>query len=290
MSLTGWKALYPRFVKYFENAKSLRLERVKQHQIRLRCHDLHGKISSWAIKRPQPQDILPKVLDVAFTEPFKSYLFEDSDTEPTFIADKDELAKILDQFTEEWDETRNQLLLSLIPTSTDKGGEEANEKGKGKEASLSALNLATTFFQCSSGQEDCPSTSDNISYPRILAHEYQRPIATTDNCRDTDPEGLQVLSINLYSRPWLANSPDLVFDQVSSDVARMIVQEFGENPDEITAERMDEIGHRIECVRCSGPVDGRYVMKWRMAVSPIPSLSPPPAQLLGIYLLRFGMK
>lgn len=264
MFLTGWKAIYPRFIEYFDNAKKRRLEREKNDRILGRCHALHGKISSWAIKKSRPQDILPKVLDVAFSEPFKSYIFEDSDTEPTFMSDKDELAKILNQFTEEWDETRNQLLLSLIPTSTDDVVEKANEKGKGKQTSTSALNLATTFFQCSSGREACSSTRDTISYPRILAHECQRPKAS---CRDTDPEGLRVLANRFYSRPWLANSPDLTFDQVASDAARMVVQVCGENPDEATAERMDEIDYRIECVRCSTPRYGRNIMKWRMAVS-----------------------
>lgn len=204
--------------------------------------------------------MLPRVLDVALSEPFKSFIFDDSDKEPTFITDKNQLAKTMEKFTETWNEERDQFLLSLFPEPLRK----SNAKGKGK-AVPSPLNLATTFFRCSSGQEGCPSAGGAIPYPSVLAHSCQRPLARKENRRNTDPDGLWKLSTHFYTRPWLLHCQDLSFDQKASDVARMVVQECGENPDEATAERMG--GLRFECVRCSEPKLGRCVMKWDVAVS-----------------------
>ncbi len=245
--------------------KELRLEREKDLRIAGRCLALSRKMLVWAIKQLDPQDLLPKSLDVAFKEPFKSFIFDDSDTEPTYMTDDDELATILRQFTEEWNETRNQLLLSLMPPSTRKGNGKIDVKGKGKATPASALDLATTFFQC-------PSCPEALSYPRVLAHDCQRLPATSGNRRDTDPEGLSMFTAGVYSRPWLCSCHGLVFDQQTSNVAAEIVQVCGENPDEATTERMDEIDCRLECVRCSEPKKGRCVMKWRMAVSFRPAL------------------
>ncbi len=206
--------------------------------------------------------MLPTVLDVAFNEPFKSFIFDDSDTEPAFITDKDELAKTMEQFTEEWNRERDQFLFSLLPESSGK----SSAKGKDRIVS-SALHLATTFFRCSSGQTDCPSAGDAIPYPDILTHNCQRSLAKKGNLRNTDPEGLAILSTRLYTRPWLLDCHELVFDQRASFVARMVVQECGENPDEVTTERMSAANCRLECIRCSEPKKGRCVMKWDAAVS-----------------------
>lgn len=263
----AWASLCPELIEHLEAVKELRLEREKQTRISERCRALSKKISSWAVKQVQPQDVLPQVLDVALTEPFKSFIFNDSDMEPTYITDDDELISIMERFTEEWNESRNQFLLSLIPlpppppASTREESGKIDVKGKGKATSTSAtLDLATSFFKC----HNCTET---LHYPRVLAHQCQRPPATSVNKRDTDPEGLSMLLAGLYSRPWLCNCHGLTFDQEASDAARLIVQECGENPEEATAERMDEIDCRLECVRCSEIKKGRCVMKWRMAVS-----------------------
>lgn len=269
MLRTEWATLYPQLIKRLETTKELRLKQQKQKRISERCFTLHEMILSWALEQHQPQDILPKVLDVAFSEPFRSFVFDDLDTEPTFITDKDELAGIMERFTEEWNEARNEFLLSLIPKFTSKGRAGESTKGKGAATPISVLELATTFFQCPSGRKNCSSGQDALSYPRILAHECQRTLATRKNRRDTDPEGLHILSTGLYSRPWLSTCKGTTFDQEASDIARMIVQECGEDPNEVTAERMDDIGCRLECLRCSGTRRGqeRCIVKWRMAVS-----------------------
>lgn len=211
---------------------------------------------------------MPQILDVALTEPFKSYVLGELDEEPIFMTDNDEFAKSLEHFTEDWNESRNQFLASLLPKSQNGPG-RASAKGKDKAgSSAKALNLATTFFQC-------PSCVEPISYPRVLAHECQRQPSTQVNRRDADPEDLLVVSAAIYHRPWLCDCRDLTFDQEASNVARAIIHECGENPDEITAEQMDEKECRFECVRCSEPRKGRWVMKWRMAVcTPSPSLHP----------------
>ncbi|KAF9448882.1 hypothetical protein P691DRAFT_813470 [Macrolepiota fuliginosa MF-IS2] len=254
----AWEALCPELIDHLEAVKVLRLEREKQTRIVRRCESLSKKISAWA-KQQSRYDTMPKTLDVALGEPFNSYILSGSDSEPTFITDSDKFGKALGHFAEEWNESRNQFLASLLPKSV-RGAGKASAKGKGRaDISTKALELATTFFQCSSCVEP-------ISYPRVLAHECLRQPCTSGNRRDSDPETLQALSITYFPRPWMCDCEDLTFDQEASEIARAIVQVCGENPDELTAERMDEMDCRLECTRCSEPKKGRWVMKWRMAV------------------------
>lgn len=258
--LAAWEELRPEVIEQLKAIRKSRLEQEGEHRIVQRCHILSKKISGWAIKQLRPQDMLPRVLDVALSEPFKPFIFDDTDTEPPFITDKNELAKTMERFTEAWNEERNQFLFSLLPEPYRK----PNAKGRGK-AIPSALDLATTFFRCSSGQ-GCPSPKGAIPYPGVLTHGCQRSLARKEIRRDTDPDGFWKLSTHFYIRPWLHHCQDLSFDQKASSVARMVIQECGEHPDEATAEKMDELG--LECVRCSEPKRGRRcVMKWDMAVS-----------------------
>jgi hypothetical protein len=138
---------------------------------------------------------------------------------------------------------------------------KVNAKGKEKAVSnTAALSLATVLFQC-------PSCVEPISYPRVLAHDCLRSASTQTNKCDNDPEDLTVLSNGFYSRPWLCDARELSFDLEASEVAKTIVQVCGANPDETSAETMDNLDYRLECLKCSEPKKGRLVMKWRMAVS-----------------------
>lgn len=252
---SAWETLCPELIEHLEAVKELRLEREKRDRIARRCENLANQITRWSRKQPQ-SGTLPKILDIALTEPFKSFILSDSDEESTFVTDQEELEGALRSFADDWNESRNQFLASLLPDA----GDKLNTKGKAKAAPNSAvLNLATTFFQC-------PSCPEPISYPRILAHECQLQSCTANNRRDTDPEDLTNFLNGIFTRPWFCESQELTFDQEVSDIARMIVQECGENPDEASPERMDEKDCRLECTRCSEPKRGRWVMKWRMAV------------------------
>ncbi|KXN91510.1 hypothetical protein AN958_00772 [Leucoagaricus sp. SymC.cos] len=257
----AWETLCPELIDHLEAVKALRFERERQDRITRRCELLAQKIAAWVPKQSQ-LDALPQILDFAISEPFKSFILSESDEEPVFITDDTEFLSATNTFLEEWNGSRDQFLISLFPASNK--GSRANAKGKDKAVDGSyVLNLATTFFQC-------PACVEPISYPRALAHECLRSSCTQSNRRDDDPEDLAVLSAGIsYCRPWLCDAKDLIFDQEASDVAKMIVLECGGNPAETTAQQMDEMNPRLECLRCTEPKKGRSVMKWRMAVSVI---------------------
>jgi hypothetical protein len=219
---------------------------------------LAQKISSWSRKQTQ-LDGLPQVLDFALCEPFNSFVLSESEDQPIFITDESELLDALNKFFDRWNDSRNQFLASLILNAVRRPSQ--SPKGKGKaESNLDALNLATTFFQC-------PDCVEPISYPRILAHECLRSFCALSNKRNTDPEHLDILSAGgPYRRPWLCEAEGLTYYRDASDIAKMIVQECGASPNEVTAADMDRLDCRLECVRCTEPKKGRLVMKWRMAV------------------------
>ncbi|KAF5358484.1 hypothetical protein D9756_001346 [Leucocoprinus leucothites] len=251
----AWEALCPELIDHLEAVQALRLEQEKQDRVARRGDDLAQKIVTWSMDKSQ-LDALPQVLDFALSEPFKSMLLNEADEE--LKLNDLELFGEFDRFLENWNGLRDQFLISLTPFSSQASESDAKGKGKAK-ASPTVLDLATTFFQC-------PGCTEPISYPRVLAHECLHTFSVQSNRRDADPEHLAMLSNGSHYRPWLCDAQDLIFDQEASSIAKMVVKECGENPDEATAERMDELDCRLECLRCAEPKKGRLVMKWRMAI------------------------
>lgn len=254
----AWETLRPELIQYLETAKTLRLEDEKFERISDRREFIWRRLCLWSMFESQLRsDTLPQILDIATTEPFRTFILEDADEFPGLLMDIGYISSTFKSFADSWNQDREQFLGSLVPGKTG----QPNGRGKAKtRMSTVALRRATTFFQC-------PYCTEPISFPRILAHGcLLNRSSTKNNRRDTDPEILVAFSFYVFPRPWFSEAQNLTFDQEASNVAKSIIKECGENPDRITQEQMDEKDLRLECRACTEQKKGRYAMKWRMAV------------------------
>jgi hypothetical protein len=120
------------------------------------------------------------------------------------------------------------------------------------------LELATTWFQC---KHRCGS----ISYPRILIHSCTHDVRYTWGCPDND-DLRPILWEYLRDEPWNRGGERVGYNARTEIVGRLVVESCGLDPDTTTAEAMDDLDARIECLTCISETSGRLIMGWRVAV------------------------
>jgi len=269
--------------------------------LQLRVYTLDRTIRSTMAQ----QLIVPHTSYIAVLEPFKTLLttlpLEEKVTEEQMSA----LATpdIILQMTEVWRREADISLLGLLskplPLSTD----EAIDR--------TPLELATTFFRCNwctepinyprilmhrclrnrrckdtdedtdedeGDQEDDegevdPGSDDEVEAIEVEGDNEHQTLNTTRNEVTVDSVWNKMSS--WFGSGWNEGNDQIFVDEEAMNSAKTIVEACGEDPETTTFARMEELGARLECVRCTAKsktkTRTRVVMNWTTAVSPLSS-------------------
>ncbi|KAF9484643.1 hypothetical protein BDN70DRAFT_81144 [Pholiota conissans] len=197
---------------------------------------------------------------------------------------KDRLPKI----SKTWRAEADEYLLGLLTGPT-----KSSARADGEALDATPLELATTFF-------GCHWCTEAVSYPRILMHECLRTRRQDQDADHSDTEGSgfsaqkattdeggpdMVHSIPTVNErqvwnkmsSWLGPTWNEAHKFISVDEeftksAKAIIQACGENPNTLTAEALNDLNIRVECMRCvpppgkRGTARSRHVMSWNMAI------------------------
>jgi len=243
-----WSNIRAAMVEFFEDVKEARLEREKMEVLTSRLKLLVSLLADYVNSRPACE-ITPPAADIYFMANTKTIIEKTPiDVEVTATSFTTLLAQ-LPRLSEEWRQSKNEKLTTLVNTYRKHTASEAGN-ARTLNIDLTPLDLATTYFKCSFCLEP-------ISYPRILAHNCMTSFYPPQYGHTHQRE-----FVSLYTRPWNHNGSSVTFHEYAHKCARWIVEVCGFDPELITARDMDEANPMLYCRSCGL----RHIMGWRKAV------------------------
>ncbi|KAJ7170688.1 hypothetical protein C8R43DRAFT_60482 [Mycena crocata] len=240
-----WKNIESPLVEFLTDLKKARLE-IEHSKILRERRNLAARVYRAFRDTFPPDTVFPPDVDVIRTEPFRVVIEETSIHPEEKVTDESFTAAIasVPQTSVEWKERKDQELVQIMRQSVPAAVE-------------TDLNLATTFFMCSTSNGW--GAGEAIGYPRILVHS-----ATTSwGYRETyEPAGADHdLKTCLGANSWNA-AGNIRFHEKAYRIAKFVVKACALDPDVTTRAEMDEINPVMECLDCSGGPQGRMVMRW----------------------------
>jgi hypothetical protein len=229
-------------VEMMESIKRARLRRQREMIFVRRRTLLVNVLQDYSRSRPRDGPTPPPA-DVYEMEEFKTIL---DDTPWDVNIDKDtfkEALLMLPRFSEQWRFSKGRELLALIDGWERKSGHQDGRR----------LDMATTYFECW-------RCTEPISYPRILVHACTYAINLLDEEQDT------IHFAALDSVTWNFGGDRIKYHYMASRFAKKIVAACGLDPEEATAQDIDQKCCILECVSCSSGIGSMLVMNWRKAV------------------------
>lgn len=251
-----WKNIEPKLIPLMTELKGKRLERIHV-QLLITRHSLVGKLlKAYSIQR-SIADIIPGLADVCEMPVFKKITWDTpmdvEVTEDDFLPAMLTLPQLIDQWR---DETDTKLLRIMDPSAE-------------LEKHRDRLALATTVFHCT-------GCAKSIAYPRILVHGCMSHFyrAQPNDGLEANPTLHALWKAQEYQTWNFANDSISLANQPRVRGAiETITKACNLDPKSTTAQEMDELDARLECVGCCSSgifnrnPDERFIMDWRTAVS-----------------------
>ena len=238
--------------------------------------------------------VMPEPVDFLAFESFKEILEQPANVN----VDKDAFRHLLPDvhsMVQKWREEittkfakRVESCLRYLYPEVDGNDENTKRTELGEEAVWQRMKLAKTVYKCA----DCSGGPDTFTYlPDALADVFTKhplysrspqskplwfPRVLGHRCT-TKPTGF---TLDVYSRAVdMANMPwrrrkwtcnQIQIDEAASKAAEEIVTACGMDPEKVTADDMDELDARLECLQCLLDDEDepcRVAFGWRSAVS-----------------------
>ncbi|KAF9466241.1 hypothetical protein BDZ94DRAFT_1251484 [Collybia nuda] len=238
----SWADIRPTLIALMEEIKAERLTVERRNAQTCRQQILSRIYEEFVASQPL-HSIIPGLADFVMINKFKTIIedtpVEEEVTPEHFQGAMSELASLIDG----WRQTKNRELLEMMKVSLDIGS----------DAPQSMLNLATTFFYCTSCKAE-------VQHPRILIH------ACTTSLRYSEDASSKYF-YDLGCEPWNFGGKRVLFHHVAYTTSRSILKSCGYNPDIVTAQEIQDANPFIECLDCSNEKQGRLIMRWPQAVS-----------------------
>ncbi|OBZ69191.1 hypothetical protein A0H81_10740 [Grifola frondosa] len=248
-----WNNIKGPIVKFVLTAQADRRMKARCRHICIRIPILGQLLAEFAASRPF-HEIFPNFADFcimpevrAILDLPKDVVLTESSTEIKMLQPE------IPRLVQRWRQDNSQNLLDMMPPAI--GSEGKFEYGK-----PSRLDLATTWFKCSS------CFSDIVNYPRVLAHDHLSLKGAANMLPETVEDNLfNAFSLVLQHFPWNYSGNKVCFHVEAHNAAREIVRLCGKDPDVATTREMDELDPRLAFVR---PADEEVVsvVTWKDAV------------------------
>ncbi|KAG6897023.1 hypothetical protein C0993_007818 [Termitomyces sp. T159_Od127] len=233
-----WSNILPALIEFLEEIRVIRLERERKDLIQCRMEILYPEYEEYLKTRPYHLSH-PAFADICGEEPLRALIFSTPADDIFQLPNYDQLKNDFAKASKAWVESRSRMLEALLPPNSPR------------------LDLAATFFRCRWCKEP-------ISYPRILKH-----ICLIANKIKYKPSGedVELYKFAWRGRPWNFGGDQVEFNEEAAGYARDIISVCGADPQEVSAEAMNELDCRVECLRCSQVVRKvRLAMRWTTAV------------------------
>ncbi|KAJ7591656.1 hypothetical protein C8J56DRAFT_936111 [Mycena floridula] len=243
----SWNNMQSAMVEIMEAQKVLRLKREKATIMMDRYSGLQYLYSDFLNDREEEEDgeeIARPGLGDVFTWPvFAKLLNETPINKVLTLADFDPGFESLPKLISQWQQKALHKLRRLLQKSL-------------PDATAKDVMLAKTIFTCNHCNEP-------LWYPRTLTHGClsinDRRILAQNNQYSFDP--FEVLGW----KSWDVNG--LKYSKSASRNAVKVIEQFGLDPEEATAEDLDEEDLLLECEECESETEGRLLMRWQRALS-----------------------
>jgi hypothetical protein len=245
-----WNNIKQPLISILEELKKKRLaaERVIAFKYRRNLVTVLLKDYEW---RRLVAEVIPGPADVCSMDEFRT-IIEDTDVDVEVCEESFKQAMDrLPQLTTEWRFAKDAELVCILNRDSNSlwhTSPPTNDR--------SQLELATTIFRC----KVCKAP---ISYPRILVHSCLHAFrASLHNYGDPRFKLYQ----DLNDEPWNFAGDRVGIDVRGMSAAWLVVSSCGLDPATTTANEMDVLDARFECLGCYDGICGRLVMGWRVAV------------------------
>ncbi|KAG6875184.1 hypothetical protein C0993_010446, partial [Termitomyces sp. T159_Od127] len=232
-----WSNILPALIEFLEEIRVIRLERERNDLIQCRMEMLYPRYEEYLQTRPHRLPH-PAFADICGEEPFRALIFSTPADDHSPLPKPDQLKNDFAKASKAWVESRSQMLEALLPSNCPR------------------LDIAATFFRC----QWC---TEPISYPRILKHSC---LSTSKIRSKPSDEDLELYKYAWRGWPWNLGGDQVEFNEEAAGYARDIISVCGADPQEVSAEAMNELDCRVECLRCSqGVRKVRLAMRWTTA-------------------------
>ncbi|KAF8969724.1 hypothetical protein BDZ97DRAFT_1915257 [Flammula alnicola] len=217
------------------------------------------------------------------------------------------LAPRLGEISSSWRAEADKVLLGLLSEATEPSMLVDNE-----EVDRKPLELATTFFKChwcpdpisyprvlmhsclrqrrfpDTDDDEGPEEQESIAKEEDGDSDGDDEDEADDEAKEIDNENGDPTEVHgipkttaehvwdkmssWFGSTWNEGNDQVSIDEESTKFAKVIVQACGEDLLTVTADRMDEIDARVECLRCCAQAEAkkssrnRLVMTWKMAI------------------------
>ena len=239
--------------------------------------------------------VMPEPVDFCAFEPIKEILDQHADVDVDTNSFMHLMADIPDM-VEQWREEittkfakRVKSCIRHLNPSIDDDAKESKHDDTSDESIRQQMTLAKTVYKCTeccNGSEFCfdfsflttsfanlfselPLHSKSpqckpLWYPRVLGH---RCMTKPTGFRLSTDRSIDLDILPWRRRKWTCNLIDI--DEDASEAAEGVIAACGLDPTVATADDMDELDARLECLQCSTDEDNpcHVVLGWRSAVS-----------------------
>ncbi|KAG5341400.1 hypothetical protein C0989_010766 [Termitomyces sp. Mn162] len=232
-----WSHIRPEVIDFLQEIRVICSQKERKELIQSRMIILYPKYDDYLNTQPR-RFPLPGFADICGEAPFRSLIFSTPADNDFTLSDSDRLKDYFAEACKTWFESRSHALEALLPSECPR------------------LDTAAAFFRCQWCKEP-------ISYPRILKHKCL--IISQANFKPSG-DNVELYDLAVASeRPWNFGGDQVEFDEEAAECARDIIAVCGADPREVSAEVMNELDRRVECLRCS-QAKGRPAMRWTTAV------------------------
>ncbi|KAG6867137.1 hypothetical protein C0993_006412, partial [Termitomyces sp. T159_Od127] len=232
-----WSNILPALIEFLDEIRVIRLEGERKDLMQSRMAILYPEYEEYLKTQPYCSP-LPAFADICGEEPFRALIFSTPADDDFELPNPDQLKNDFAKASKAWVESRSQMLEALLPPNSPR------------------LDLAATFFRCRWCKEP-------ISYPRILKHIC---LITSQIKYKPSGEDVELYKFAWRGRPWNFGGDQVEFNKEAAGYARNIISACGADPQEVSAEAMNELDRRVECLRCSQVVrKARLAMRWTTA-------------------------
>ncbi|KAL6305279.1 hypothetical protein BKA93DRAFT_779142 [Sparassis latifolia] len=249
-----WNNIKGPILEIVYHAQAIRIAKTRCIRVIPHIPFLDTRYADFAKSRPHTE-YLPRIADFCMMPEIRAILGDATVVIQT-ARKLDDLRPRFPELSERWRQECSRQLLPLLP--------DAAKQNQVNDEDMSPLQLATTFFKCS-------SCFDTVGYPRILAHECMRYCTMNgdgglDLSHTIHADLKNTVQLVYDEQPWHLSAGSIEYNQGACDTVAAVVRACGEDPATITASEMDEMDHRFVCAnrKClrNGVV---HVVTWRTA-------------------------